>query len=151
MLNDSKTIIDFLQETPDVKTYIIIIIFALIIVIMMFTMIVSYNMSPDDSISKDIDDGDDIVYVIRKHEYSKNNYVYIYNIGMRICRAGVFVSEYMNDILSIECSDNEHDRMLYIVYQNDDGVVCNEKINCGFMSDLEYAKIDKMITEYIKI
>lgn len=151
MLDNSKSIIDFLQEVPEVTTYLVIIVFALIVVIMMFTMLVSYNLNSDDSsISLDIEDSDG-TYVIRKYEYSKDNYLFIYNTGMRICRSSVFISEYINNIISIKCSDNEQNRILYIKYEKDNDTICNEQVNCGNMSDLEYEKINKLITEYVKI
>ena len=120
-----------------------------------------YNTDSDDTLNRSIELNElnelneleefDMKYVIKKHEYSKNNYLYIYNIGIRICRVGVFVSDYINNVNFISCSKNDQDRILYIEYVNDNGDVRKEEISCGVMSDLEYNIIKKLIYEYVRL
>lgn len=133
-------IIDFiLYYDASVKYY------CLGVVISIFLLFLIIRLSIEASVNAKMQKEDEDYDLIDQYEYSKQNRLCIFDDCIRICRAGVFVSNCINNVLNVTCSNDEHDRVLYVEYAKDKNHVVRETIHCGPMDYFQYMKLKELI------
>lgn len=82
-------------------------------------------------------------------EYSEDGELKVFENGCRISRQGNYVSNLLNNILSITCNNDSSNRIMSVTYEDSEkDSVKTEKIQCGNMNDTAYTRIREYMLQY---